>query len=161
MCRLAGTRGGQLASKQLLLEVLDAMTQQQLLAEQRDSSSTSSRPAVEQQLLQSIVQTLLLNLVRRSPDFSVLGVEDLAELLCIPLQLSAQERRSMLRTALLSAAYIGEGAESSRLRCGAAQPVGVLACCAEGFSSQDVTSCLLHCCRGRSPAVGLMRVPSS
>jgi hypothetical protein len=114
---------GQLAGKQLLLEVLDVMPQQQLLAQQQDSV-----PAAEQQLLQRIVQTLLFLLVRTSRDDSVLGVDDLAQLLLMPTELSAQERQGLLTDALLWAADRGEGVESS------------------GFHEQLLNSCRRACC---------------
>jgi hypothetical protein len=81
--------------------------------QQRESSNNNSRPAVDQQLLQRLVQKLLDSLVRRAPDLTILGAEDLTQLLCTPMQLSAAKRQTLVKVALLSAAYSHEGAESS------------------------------------------------
>ncbi|WIA15320.1 hypothetical protein OEZ85_001986 [Tetradesmus obliquus] len=98
---LARVDGGQLAAKALLLELLEAP--------QQDSSSSSSSASVEQQQLQRLMGLLLRTLLTRHPALSNLGVSDLAELLCRPIQLSTSERQQLVMAALLQAAYAGAG----------------------------------------------------
>ncbi|KAF6252585.1 hypothetical protein COO60DRAFT_515852 [Scenedesmus sp. NREL 46B-D3] len=104
--RFAITCRGLLAAKAMLLELLDAVPEQQPHVQEQDNST----PPTKQQLLQRLLLQLQHTLMITKHEATNLGTVDLAELLCRPANLNSNDRQTSLISALLQAAYDGEGA---------------------------------------------------
>jgi hypothetical protein len=90
----------------VLLDLLVAMP---AVTQEHHPNEAQSSPPNTQQLLRRLVQRVLSRLLCRSHANSNLSTSDVAKLLSLPLDLSADDRRDVLLSALLKTAYAEEG----------------------------------------------------